>query len=257
MGKGCLSMSKYFLFLFNIIFFLFGVTIMGFGLWLLLDKQSFIVVLNNSTSVKVGCYILIGVGAFSMLMGFVGCLGAIYEIRCLLGLYFTCLLLILIAQIAAGALIYFQKEVLNDEMSNIVAKVLEGYPGNNSNTEQTWDYIQRTMECCGWNNRHDWNGNMVIRNSSQLLFPCSCQNASLSEENLSNSGFCESETSNWPVYNAGCSESVESWLITNLGVVLGICLGVAFIELLGMILSICLCRNIQMEDYTEVPKYNH
>ncbi|MEQ2215392.1 hypothetical protein XENOCAPTIV_000515 [Xenoophorus captivus] len=102
--------------------------------------------LNNSMSVKVGCYILIGVGAFSMLMGFVGCLGAIYEIRCLLGLYFTCLLLILIAQIAAGALIYFQKEV-------------------------------------------------------------------------------------------GCSESVESWLITNLGVVLGICLGVAFIEVRWMVPS--------------------
>lgn len=41
---------------------------------------------DNSIAVKVACYILIGVGAFSMLMGFVGCLGAVYEIRCLLGL---------------------------------------------------------------------------------------------------------------------------------------------------------------------------
>ena len=37
-------------------------------------------------ALKVGSYILIGVGSFSMLMGFLGCLGAIYEIRCLLGL---------------------------------------------------------------------------------------------------------------------------------------------------------------------------
>ncbi|TNN58809.1 CD82 antigen [Liparis tanakae] len=113
MGKGCLTATKYFLFLFNLVFFLCGAVIMGFGLWLLLDNQSFIVVLNNSTSVKVACYILIGVGAFSMLMGFLGCLGAIYEIRCLLGLYFTCLLLILIAQVVAGALIYFQKDVVS------------------------------------------------------------------------------------------------------------------------------------------------
>ena len=28
----------------------------------------------------------------------------------------------------------------------------------------------------------------------------------------------------------GCAASVESWLLTNLGVVLGICLGVALIE---------------------------
>lgn len=41
---------------------------------------------DDSTAVKVACYILISVGAFSMLLGFLGCLGAIYEVRCLLGL---------------------------------------------------------------------------------------------------------------------------------------------------------------------------
>ncbi|KAG7482821.1 hypothetical protein JOB18_031113 [Solea senegalensis] len=255
MGKGCIKATKYFLFLFNLIFFLFGAVIMGFGLWLLLDNQSFIVVLNNSTPVKVACYILIGVGAFSMLMGFLGCLGAIYEVRCLLGLYFTCLLLILLAQIAAGALIYFQKEVLNVEMSKIVSKVLDNYPGNNSTTEQAWDFIQKNMECCGWDGRQDWSGNMVIINSSRLLFPCTCQNASLTSGNISDSGFCEALTPDWPVYDVGCAATVESWLLTNIGVVLGICLAVALIELLGMILSICLCRNIRNEDYTKVPKY--
>ncbi|KAK0138644.1 CD82 antigen [Merluccius polli] len=87
MGEGCTRVTKYFLFIFNLIFFLFGAVIMGFGLWLLLDNQSFIAVLQDSSlALKAASYILIGVGAFSMLMGFVGCLGAIYEIRCLLGL---------------------------------------------------------------------------------------------------------------------------------------------------------------------------
>lgn len=255
MGKGCITATKYFLFLFNLIFFLFGVVIMGFGLWLLLDSQSFIVVLSNSTPVKVACYILIGVGAFSMLMGFLGCLGAIYEIRCLLGLYFTCLLLILAAQITAGVLIYYQKDVLNEEMSKIVTKVLDNYPGNNSTTEQAWDFIQRNMKCCGWSGRLDWSGNMVIVNSSQLLFPCSCHNTSLANGNFSDSGFCEAHTPDWPVYDGGCADSVENWILTNIGVVLGICLGVALVELLGMILSLCLCKNIHVEEYTKVPKY--
>ncbi|XP_019723021.1 CD82 antigen-like [Hippocampus comes] len=255
MGKGCVTAIKYFLFLFNLIFFLLGAVIMGFGLWLLLDNQSFIVVLNDSIAVKAACYILIGVGTFAMLLGFLGCLGAIYEIRCLLGLYFTCLLLILIAEIVAGALIYFQKGVLNEEMSKIVSKVLDNYPGNNSTTEQAWDFIQRNMECCGWNGQSDWNGNMVIINSSQLLFPCSCRNSSLATGNVSESGFCEAQTPDWPVYDTGCAVSVESWLLTNIGVVLGICIAIAFIELLGMILAICLCKNIHREDYTKVPKY--
>ncbi|XP_037548382.1 CD82 antigen [Nematolebias whitei] len=247
--------SKYFLFLFNVIFFLFGTVLTGFGLWLLLDNQSFIVVLNNSTHVKVACYILIAVGAFSMLLGFIGCLGAIYEIRCLLGLYFTCLLLILLAQIAAGLLIYFQKSALNDGMYDIVSLVLDNYPGNSSSTEQAWDFIQRNMHCCGWHSPQDWSNNSIIINSGKLLFPCSCQNTSLASRNVSDSGFCEALTSDWPVYDVGCAASVKNWLLTNIGVVLGICIGVAFIELLGMILSVCLCRNIQTEDYTQVPKY--
>ncbi|GLD66268.1 CD82 antigen-like protein [Lates japonicus] len=45
------------------------------------------------------------------------------------------------------------------------------------------------------------------------------------------------------------------WPLTSIGVVLGLLPRVAFIELLGMILSICLCRNIHTEDYTKVPKY--
>ncbi|CAL9702139.1 unnamed protein product [Knipowitschia caucasica] len=255
MGKGCLTATKYFLFLFNLIFFLLGGVILGFGLWLLLDNQSFIVVLNDSTAVKAACYILISVGSFSMLMGFVGCLGAIYEVRCLLGLYFTCLLLILLAQVSAGALVYFQKDVLDEEMSKIVTKVLDSYPGNNTTTEQAWDFIQRNMQCCGWSGRLDWSGNMVIINSSQLLFPCSCQNVTYSPNTSSDSGFCESSSTDWPVYETGCSAGVESWLRTNVWVILGVCLGVAFIELLGMMLSICLCKRVGVEDYTKVPKY--
>uniref|UniRef100_A0A3P8VAE1 Tetraspanin n=1 Tax=Cynoglossus semilaevis TaxID=244447 RepID=A0A3P8VAE1_CYNSE len=253
MGKACVKTTKYFLFLFNLIFSV--IAILGFGLWLLLDNQSFIIVLNDSTAVKVTCYILISVGAFSMLLGFLGCLGAIYEVRCLLGLYFTCLLLILLAEIATVGLIYFQKDVINKEMSKMVTKVLDNYPGNNSATEQAWDFIQRNMECCGWSSPQDWSGNMIIVNSSQLLFPCSCQNASLTSGNVSDSGFCEASSSDWPVYDVGCAATVESWLLTNVGVVLGICLGVALVELLGMILSICLCKNIRNVDYTKVPKY--
>lgn len=255
MGKGCMTASKYFLFFFNLIFFLFGAVIVGFGCWILLDNQTFIVALKNSTDVKLACYILIGVGAFPILISFLGCLGAIYEIRPLLSLYFSVLLLILITQFAAGALIYFQKDVVNEQISKVITKVLDKYSGNNSATEQAWDFIQTNMECCGWIDRTDWSGNMIVVNSSQLLFPCSCHNISHNSGNFSDSGFCEAKTPDWPVYDVGCAASVETWLLTNIGVVLAVCLGVTLIELLGMILSICLCRNVHMEDYTKVPKY--
>ncbi|XP_061740790.1 CD82 antigen-like isoform X2 [Nerophis ophidion] len=181
---------------------------------------------DNSIAVKAACYILIGVGAFSMVIGFLGCLGAICESQCLLGLYFACLLLILIAEIVAGSLVYFYKGVVNEKLSKIVSNVLDNYPENNSTAKQPLDFIQRNMECCGWNGPMDWNGNMVIINSSQLLFPCSCQNVSIATGNVSKNGFCEAQTPDWPVYDT----------------------------LMGMILAIRLCRNIHLEDYTKVPK---
>lgn len=100
---------------------------------------------TSSSSLQVGAYVFIGVGAITMVMGFLGCIGAVNEVRCLLGLvsqgpepllaqiprvgsssqewgadthgpyltlhlcpqYFVFLLLILIAQVTVGVLFYF------------------------------------------------------------------------------------------------------------------------------------------------------
>lgn len=43
---------------------------------------------------------------------------------------------------------------------------------------------------------------MIIVNSSMLLFPCSCQNISVATGNISDTGFCEAQTPDWPVYDA-------------------------------------------------------
>ncbi|XP_037538905.1 CD82 antigen [Nematolebias whitei] len=256
MGKGCITVTKYFLFLFNLLFFIFGALIMSFGLWILLDSQSFIAVLQESShTVNVASYILIGVGSLSMAMGFFGCIGAIYEIRCLLGLYFTCLLLIFIAQVTAGVLIYFQRDRLKHEMSNIIRGMMINYTGQNRTTEQTWDYIQKTMKCCGWTGPGNWSENLLIKNSTQKLYSCSCRNESMPGPELREGGLCEYMSAEPPVHETGCVSRVEKWLLDNYAVILGICVGVAVVELLGMILSMCLCKSVVQEDYTKVPKY--
>ncbi|XP_059420859.1 CD82 antigen-like isoform X2 [Carassius carassius] len=258
MGKGCITATKCFLFMFNLLFFIFGALFLGVGLWVILDNQNFNMVLEESTTLKAGAYILIGVGSLSMLTGFLGCIGAIFEVRCLLGLVFTCLLLILIAQVTAGVLIYFRRDVLKNEMSNIVNKILVNYTGYNKTSEQALDYLQRTMKCCGWTGSSNWTENVVInsqKNSSQILYPCSCTNESINGTGIKESGLCETFSPQWPVFTKGCIYSLEDWLIGNCGVILGVCVGIAVIELLGMILSMCLCKSVQQEDYTKVPKY--
>ncbi|XP_075694163.1 CD82 antigen isoform X2 [Rhinoderma darwinii] len=228
-----------------------GAVILGFGIWILVDKTSFIAVLHNSSSsLKIGSYILIAVGGFTMIMGFMGCIGAVNEVRCLLGLYFTFLLVILLAQIAAGVLIYLNRGTLKTEMSDIIHELIVTYNPNDSmnvSAEVTWDYIQNTLQCCGWVNYQNWTENEIVANHTDL-YPCSCVKNDTQTE-----GFCNSNTAN--LHPVGCMQQVESWLQDNLGIILGVCIGVVVTELIGLVLSICLCRNIHNEDYTKVPKY--
>lgn len=261
MGSACIKVTKYFLFLFNLLFFILGGVILGFGVWILADKSSFIAILQSSSSLNVGAYIFIGVGTVTMFMGFLGCIGAVNEVRCLLGLYFTFLLLILIAQVAAGAIFYFNMGKLKQEIGDIVGDLIQDYEANEENSVQdTWDYVQAQVKCCGWVSYLNWTSNAELMNYTTITFPCSCQRNS---SHLLERGFCTSDnvTQNgnnpdeWPVYQEGCMEKVQEWLQDNLGIILGVCVGIAVIELLGMLLSICLCRHVHSEDYSKVPKY--
>ncbi|KAK1335705.1 hypothetical protein QTO34_003498 [Cnephaeus nilssonii] len=273
MGSACVKVTKYFLFLFNLLFFILGGVILGFGVWILADRSSFISVLQaSSPSLNVGAYIFIGVGAVTMLMGFLGCVGAVNEVRCLLGMYFVFLLLILIAQVAAGVLFYFNMDKVKQEMGSIVTKLIRDYKdGQEDSLQQGWDYVQAQGKCCGWVSFYNWTENAELMNRTAVTYPCSCEKKGKDESPLVKKGFCEASDVNgtlggnetqggnspeqWPVYQEGCMEKVQSWLQDNLGTILGVCVGVAVIELLGMLLSICLCRNVHSEDYSKVPKY--
>lgn len=265
MGEACIKVTKYFLFLFNLLFFILGAVILGFGVWILADRTSFISVLQTSySSLQVGAYVFIGVGAVTMVMGFLGCIGAINEVRCLLGLYFAFLLLILIAQVVAGTLFYFNVGKLKNEMGTVVSGLIRNYNASGEDSlQEAWDYVQAQVKCCGWVSYYNWTENAALMNASEVVYPCSCKNQS-DEVNLSDiKGFCSLPNSTqahnspeeWPVYKEGCREKVQTWLQENLGIILGVCVGVAAVELLGMLLSICLCRHIRSEDYSKVPKY--
>ncbi|XP_051822153.1 CD82 antigen [Antechinus flavipes] len=264
MGSGCIKVTKYFLFLFNLLFFILGAVILGFGIWILADRSSFISVLQSSSNMKIGAYVFIGVGAMTMIVGFMGCVGAVNEIRCLLGMYFAVLLLILVAQVTAGVLVYFHADEVKTEMSNIVGELIRDYDPDNSGkkaVQDAWDYIQSEVKCCGWSSYLNWTANIILRNKTFTSYPCSCEELPDIKQESFRSGFCvpnntvTNDPSDWPVYQKGCMEKVQKWLEDNLGIILGTCIGVAVIELLGMMLSICLCRHVHSEDYSKVPKY--
>ncbi|CAM4622970.1 unnamed protein product [Lepidochelys olivacea] len=265
--QGCLSVTKYFLFLFNLLFFLLGGIILSFGLWILIDQQSFAAVLGSSLyALKVWSYILSGVGIITMLMGFLGCLGSLKEIKCMLGFYFGFLFLLFAVQITIGVLLYTQRVGLSGKVREFVEDAIRTYPlaGPPGEKHQGWDFIQGQLQCCGWNSYLDWHQNPVVDNSSRILYPCSCHNSSSPGERGTNTteapamqratGFCTAQ-GDWPVYKQGCANSVQGWLANNIISIVGICLGIALMELCLMMLSMFLFRNMG-QNYDKLTRYS-
>uniref|UniRef100_A0A8D2ZKV1 CD9 molecule a n=1 Tax=Scophthalmus maximus TaxID=52904 RepID=A0A8D2ZKV1_SCOMX len=149
---GGIKCLKYLIFVFNGFFWLAGTAVIAIGLWLRLDPKTK-GLFEGSDSPYVfytGVYILIGAGALMMVVGFLGCCGAIQESPTMLGLFFFFLLIIFAIEVAAGIWGFSnQSKVVND----ITTFYLQTY--NNFKTtgderlREILRVIQNGMNCCG------------------------------------------------------------------------------------------------------------
>ncbi|XP_011801785.1 PREDICTED: leukocyte antigen CD37 isoform X4 [Colobus angolensis palliatus] len=276
--ESCLSLIKYFLFVFNLFFFVLGSLIFCFGIWILIDKTSFVSFVGLAfVPLQIWSKVLAISGVFTMGLALLGCVGALKELRCLLGLYFGMLLLLFATQITLGILISTQRAQLERSLQDIVEKTIQKYRTNPEETaaEESWDYVQFQLRCCGWHSPQDWFQVLILRgNGSEAhRVPCSCYNLSATNDStildtvilpqLSRLGqLARSRHStdicavpaNSHIYREGCARSLQKWLHNNLISIVGICLGVGLLELGFMTLSIFLCRNLD-HVYNRLARY--
>ncbi|XP_037854716.1 tetraspanin-4 isoform X2 [Chlorocebus sabaeus] len=105
MARACLQAVKYLMFAFNLLFWLGGCGVLGVGIWLAATQGSFATLSSSFPSLS-AANLLIITGAFVMAIGFVGCLGAIKENKCLLLAFFLLLLLVFLLE-ATIAILFF------------------------------------------------------------------------------------------------------------------------------------------------------
>ncbi|KAM9225237.1 leukocyte antigen CD37 [Dugong dugon] len=274
----CLSLVKYFLFVFNLFFFVLGSLIFCFGIWILIDKASFVSFVGLSfISLQIWSKALAISGILTMGLALLGCVGALKELRCLLGLYFGMLLLLFATQITLGILISTQRTLLERKVQEMVLETIQNYRANPEETaaEESWDYVQFQLRCCGWNSPQDWLQVLSLKGneSEESSVPCSCYNSSSTNDSAifdkifspqlsrlgplvrprRNTDFCVIPA-NSHIYDEGCKQSLQKWLRNNLISIVGICLGVGLLELGFMTLSIFLCRNLD-HVYDQIGQY--
>ncbi|XP_041938882.1 leukocyte antigen CD37 [Alosa sapidissima] len=242
----CLGVTKYLVFLFNLIFFFLGALMLSLGVWITCAESSFFLEPPTFISMSLLSYFLLIGGSLTMTLGFLGCIGAIQEAKCLLGLYFMLLTIVLAAQSVGGVLFITQRSIFESSLMGHMSMVINMYGKNDSHLqhfERTLDYIQQQAECCGWEYPAEWDRGA----------PCSCYyyNGTQHASNSSTFSSCvcsPTDTTQCVMYKQGCKRQLERWMDDHMLIIMVVLFALIGVEICGMILSMCLYKSHSKDD---------
>ncbi|NXH56225.1 TSN8 protein, partial [Rhabdornis inornatus] len=211
-----------------------GCIILGFSIWIRVsDGQQVNACSHISNITLAGVNLLIAVGAIIMILGFLGCCGAVKESRCMLMLFFIALLLILILQIVGGVLGAVNKSqvesAFNSTLSTMVDS-LQSITGEHKEYQEEFQKFEKKNQCCGLlNGPKDWGENFNKLSSNM----CQC------EPEKQSSDLCTKYQSKY-IYKKSCGEVIVQQIKDNLVIIMGIAFGLAAVEILGLVFSMSL-----------------
>ncbi|XP_016117919.1 tetraspanin-1-like [Sinocyclocheilus grahami] len=239
----CKGFLKVMMFVFNGVIFLAGAAILGVGIWVAVDRVSLLGILENiedappelAQLANIG-YVLIGVGVFLTLVGFLGCCGAVKESKCMLLSFFSIVLIIFLVEVAAAIVLFVFEPLVQKALDGIGQKVAESIKnkyGEDESYTSIWDSTMSELKCCGYNNYTDFMGSPF--ESTASFYPVTCCRSS--------SGPCnENEAKRASV--VGCFNALLNLIEDNAVLLAGVALGIAALEIAAMVVSMILYTNV-------------
>lgn len=146
------SWVKYSMFMFNFLFWLMGVLLLGIGTYAIIDKwasgEGFR--LENVYDIIFNlAFLLVICGGVISIVSFAGCIGALRENMCLLKFYSFCLLLFFLFEMALAALGFIFPYKVNVFLENTLSKELIENYRDDLDFQNLIDLVQKDFECCG------------------------------------------------------------------------------------------------------------
>ncbi|KAG5446668.1 cd9 antigen [Clonorchis sinensis] len=242
MGRACSTCLVIALIAFNVLFLLIGAAILCFAIYCYVDAtiQSAISQSGYGDKVQNLLYGLIGLGSLTIIVSIFGCCGAYHESACLLGTYFTCLVIMFGVELAVGALcLVFRNETetrINKALENVIMSFSDtSIPGNNGMTSSYRDLIQRVIQCCGIYGVDDYPGPNI---------PASCC--------IPGRAGCPSKSA---AFTVGCKQVTNELVRQKFLTALALIMSVPLVKVFGLMCAILLCCVARRRDeiqYTEV-----
>lgn len=248
MGKrlqtvAAVTFMKTLLMVFNFAFWLSGIAILAVGIWMEVELYKYMELTTNYYSAAP--YILIGTGSGIIMIGSLACCCTAKGQPVLLYLYSAFLMIVFVVELGAGISGYAYRGKLKTGFEKGLNESLNVYTQDKAKTDAI-DLLQSSLDCCGIQTYHDWERTDWRKHSNETV-PKSC---CIHPHKCQNHVYDFDKTD---IYNDGCYDKVVKFVDDNMGTIGGAALGIAFFQLVGVILSCCLAKHINKAKYEQVP----
>ncbi|XP_066584832.1 CD63 antigen-like isoform X2 [Prorops nasuta] len=233
---------KWLLFIFNFLLCLCGLAILAVGVTVHLQLSEYGEVTG---SVVFPSVTLIIIGSVIFVIAFFGCCGAIRESHCMTVTFASFLLTILIVQVAIAVYAFVVLKNSDEEIdvSKAYKELFDKY-WVEENSRSVIDAVQEGLQCCGIDSKDDYAKNPAVPGFNNTI-PWSCCGKPAGE----NCGTVSINVySEHKIFEEGCKQAVQTFM-KHIGTILGgLALGIAGIELVGIIFALCLANSIKNND---------
>jgi len=190
-----LTLSKYLVFAQNFLFFAIGAAIIGVGSYLLLGGSIPGFSLVNPLSIAV-----VVIGSIVLVVSFFGCCGSARENRCMLGIYFVLVLILVIGTIIVGVFAFSKFFTINN--GTFLEEIWD------ASGEDTKKWFLDNFHCCGF----------ILPDNSTL-----CVDAKKIHPNIT-----------------GCRDAIIEWVSDHLTITEIVAIVFSALLIVGLTLTCCL-----------------
>ncbi|XP_072032679.1 CD63 antigen-like [Amphiura filiformis] len=240
MAEGSAQCVKYLLFFFNFIFFLCGLGIIIGGALVFTIYNDYVDFTGDSGNVVP--IILIIVGSFIFVTGFLGCCGAIKENYTMMAMFAGIMVVLLLVEVGVGIAGYVLRDELSDTIEENMFKLMPEYISANA-TKNLFDNMHEDLKCCGTHNYTDWfaTGSYVdaVCPDTASCVPESC----CKDKTSCNYMIVPSNPTD--IYTKGCNEKLSDLITDNIAIIAAIAIVIAVIEVFGIVCACCLIKSIK------------
>jgi len=241
----CSGFLKIMMFVFNGGIFLAGAAILTVGIWAKVDSGSLMGLLDSVEILpeelghiaNVG-YLLIVVGAVLVIIGFLGCCGAVRESKCMLLTFFIIVLIIFISEVAAAVLLLVFEPLIQEILGEVEGTMIDSITAKFGSEEaftELWLSAMDQFKCCGYTNYTNFDDSKYIQTFK--YYPETCCNSTI----ISSNRDCTKDLAELSDID-GCFQKLLLLIEDNVIIIGAVILGIAALEIAAMVVSMILYR---------------